>query len=112
TSCNISVILAPATGGSKNATISIADNAPGNPHAVPLTGSGVGFSISPQTATLTPILTQQFTVIGAGSSSVIWYVDGIAGGNASTGTVTSSGLYTPPSTAGSHTVTVATSDGS
>jgi len=112
TSCGINVTFTPASGGTKNATLSITDNSPGSPHTVPLTGSGVGFSINPQTATLTPILTQQFTVNGAGSSSVVWYVDGIAGGNASTGTVTSAGLYTPPSSPGSHTVTVATSDGS
>jgi len=110
-SCSINVTFTPAGGGTRNGTLSVTDNAPGSPHTVPLTGNGVGFSISPQTATLTPILAQQFTVTGAGGSSVIWYVDGIAGGNASVGTVTSGGLYAPPNAAGSHTVTVATTDG-
>ena len=34
-----------------------------------------------------------------------WSVDGVAGGNATVGTITSGGLYTPPSTVGTHTVT-------
>lgn len=44
--------------------------------------------------------TQQFTatVIGATNTAVTWNVNGVAGGNASVGTVTSSGLYTAPST--------------
>ena len=36
-----------------------------------------------------------------------WSVDNVAGGNASTGTITTSGLYTAPSQAGTHTVTAA-----
>ena len=35
---------------------------------------------------------------------VTWSVDGITGGNAAVGQITTSGLYTPPPTAGSHTV--------
>jgi hypothetical protein len=37
-------------------------------------------------------------------------VDGIPGGSASAGTINSTGLYTPPATAGVHTVTVTTQD--
>jgi fibronectin type 3 domain-containing protein len=110
-SCNISVTFTPTSGGTRNGTLSIADNGPGNPHAIGLTGSGVGFSISPQTVTLTPIVTQQFIVTGAGTSPVVWSVDGIAGGSAANGTVSTAGLYTPPSTPGAHNVTVATTDG-
>jgi uncharacterized repeat protein (TIGR01451 family) len=110
-SCTISVTFTPINGGVRNALISVADNAPGNPHSVALTGTGTGFSITPQTTVLTPIKTQQFTVSGAGTSSVVWSVDNVAGGSASSGTITSTGLYTPPNSAGTHMVTVATTDG-
>ena len=56
---------------------------------------------------MTPTQTEQFT---ANASSLIWSVDGVVGGSASSGTITSSGLYTPPSSTGTHTVTVTTSD--
>ena len=39
------------------------------------------------------------------------YRDNVAGGSAVVGTVTSGGLYTPPGTGGTHSVTVATTDG-
>ena len=57
--------------------------------------------------TLTSTQTEQFT---ANASNVIWSVDGVVDGSASSGTITNSGLYTPPSSAGTHTVTVTTSD--
>jgi hypothetical protein len=66
----------------------------------------VPVSISPRAAALVvTIQTQQFTAWVTGNASVTWSVDGVAGGNAAVGTVTASGLYTPPSTAGTHTVT-------
>ena len=36
------------------------------------------------------------TVINATSTSVTWQVNGVTGGNSTTGTISSSGLYTPP----------------
>ena len=53
--------------------------------------------------------TQQFaaTVTGAPVNTVTWSVDSIAGGNATTGTVSASGLYTSPAAAGTHTVAAA-----
>ncbi len=68
----------------------------------------LAISISPRTAALTVTRTQQFTSTGSGS--VVWSVDGAVGGSASSGTITSTGLYTPPNAAGTHTVTVTTSD--
>lgn len=50
---------------------------------------------------------QQFTAVVANDSQnrgVTWSVDGIAGGNPSVGTISSAGLYTPPASAGTHTV--------
>ncbi|HEY7292623.1 MAG TPA: fibronectin type III domain-containing protein [Vicinamibacterales bacterium] len=109
--CSISVTFTPSSGGVSTATLAITDNAPGNPHSVSLTGNGTGFTISPTATVLTPSRTQQFTVSGAGTSSVVWSVDGVAGGDATLGMITTNGLYTPPSTSGVHNVTVATSDG-
>jgi chitodextrinase len=63
---------------------------------------GQTITVMPRTSVLTPTLQQQFTASGG---SVAWTVDGIAGGSAATGTISAAGLYTPPSTAGTHTVT-------
>jgi hypothetical protein len=67
-------------------------------------------SISPTSASLLPGQTQQFTatVSRASNTSVRWYVNGVLGGTASTGTVSANGLYTAPSSNPSQrTVTVA-----
>jgi hypothetical protein len=50
--------------------------------------------------------TQMFTATMSGASevSVTWSVDTVANGNAAVGTITN-GLYTPPATGGTHTVT-------
>jgi hypothetical protein len=64
-------------------------------------------TVSPSNALLAINTTQQFTatVTGTNYTGVIWAVDGVNGGNATLGTITSSGLYTAPSVAGGHTVT-------
>jgi IPT/TIG domain len=63
-------------------------------------------SISPQlAAVVVTTQTQQFSATVTGGSGVTWSVDGVAGGNASVGTINATGLYTPPSAAGTHTVT-------
>jgi len=46
------------------------------------------------------------TVSGAANQSVTWMVNGVAGGSVATGTISSSGLYTPPTTAPSSPVTI------
>jgi hypothetical protein len=47
----------------------------------------------------------QFTAKVTGSTSgVVWAVDGVIGGNSTTGTITTSGLYRPPAKVGMHTV--------
>ena len=79
-------------------------NTPITPNTQPPTA---GFGISPHVATLTLTQTQQFT---ANSTSVIWSVDGVAGGSASSGTITSTGSYTSPNSIGTHTVTATTAD--
>ncbi len=66
-------------------------------------------SISPSTAALAATTqTQQFNATVTGNTTnfnVNWSVDGTVGGAAATGTISTNGLYTPPSTGGTHTVT-------
>lgn len=59
-------------------------------------------TISPaQAAVTTTTQTQQFT---ASVSGVTWSVDNVVGGNSTVGTISTSGLYTPPAKAGAHTI--------
>jgi len=54
--------------------------------------------VSPPSAVLFPTQTQQFTatVDGTSTPAVTWSVDGVVGGNATLGTISSTGLYTAP----------------
>jgi hypothetical protein len=85
-----------------------------------VTGCGGGGSVVPPNATVvvSPKLaavvatsqTQQFTATVTGNVSnmaVTWSVDAVAGGSATVGMISASGLYTPPATGGTHTVTAA-----
>jgi hypothetical protein len=64
-------------------------------------------TLAPQAASVNTIQTQQFTATVENSSNlqVSWRVDGIPGGNESVGTVSPTGLYTPPARAGTHIIT-------
>ncbi|MGC1816054.1 MAG: S8 family serine peptidase [Casimicrobiaceae bacterium] len=68
--------------------------------------AGVHVQIQPTIATLALGATQQFgaTVTGAQDIRVTWAVDGVNGGNSTAGTISGAGLYSAPSTAGTHTV--------
>jgi chitodextrinase len=110
--CNVSVTFTPTQSGSLSATLSISDNAPGSPQTVSLSGAGVtssSLTVTPRVVALTFTRTQQFT---ASSSSVTWSVDGVPGGSSSSGTITGSGVYTPPASIGVHTITATLADGS
>lgn len=63
-----------------------------------------GLTIAPRNTVLTFTQTQQFTATG-GTGTVTWSVDGIQGGTSSSGTITTTGLYTPPPSLGTHIVT-------
>ena len=104
-SCTISVTFSPTSTGPRSATITITDSAANNPQSIGLTGTGTGFSVSPRAVDLTYTHAQQFTATG---SNVTWSVNGVSGGSATTGTITVGGLYTPPSVAGTYTVTATT----
>jgi chitodextrinase len=74
----------------------------------PLSVSTPGaLSLTPYNAQLTLGQTQQFATNAPSGTALTWSVDGTPGGNSSVGTVSTSGLYTPPSTGGTHTLTVA-----
>jgi len=102
-SCTFNVTFTPGAAGSRAANITVTSNAPTSPNNDPLSGTGVSGSVAvtPRAATITFTQTQQFT---ASLSNVTWSVDNIVGGNATVGTVSASGLYSPPSTVGSHTI--------
>jgi len=104
--CAINVTFTPTNTGTRSSSVLITDNAPGSPQSVNLSGTGTGFTVTPGVSVLTFAGTQQFT---ASSGSVTWSVDGVAGGSASSGTITTGGLYTPPASTGTHTVTATTS---
>ncbi|MCU1300822.1 MAG: hypothetical protein JWQ87_1106 [Candidatus Sulfotelmatobacter sp.] len=72
--------------------------------------NGISVVVSPSSTVLAPSGTQPFTatVKGSTNTAVTWSVDGVAGGNSTTGIITSGGSYTAPSAVGAHTV-VATS---
>jgi Bacterial Ig-like domain (group 2) len=71
--------------------------------------SPVTISISPTFASLTLTQTQQFnaTVKGVTNTAVTWSVDGTKGGNSTVGTLSDTGLYTPPQTRGTHAIAAA-----
>jgi hypothetical protein len=97
-----------ATGNHTVTATSVADSTKKASATVTVTApTPVAVSISPSGATLTTGGTQQFsaTVTGTTTTGVKWSVDDIAGGNSTTGTISSAGLYSAPSAAGSHKVT-------
>ena len=65
-------------------------------------------AVTPRNASLTLTQSQQFTATGG--NNFTWSVDGVVGGNGTVGTITSGGLYVPPSAAGTHTVLAASAD--
>jgi hypothetical protein len=68
--------------------------------------ASITVTILPRRAPLTLKQKQQFTatVSGTTNTGITWLVDGIVGGSSTVGTISTSGLYTPSSTPGTHTV--------
>src|SRR5512140_635092 len=69
--------------------------------------AAVTVTVKPTRAPLTLKQKQQFTgtVAGTTNTGITWQVDGITGGNSTVGTISTSGLYTPPASSGTHTIT-------
>jgi len=61
-------------------------------------GPLVTVTVAPATATIAPSATGQFsaTVTGSTNTAVTWSVNGVAGGNATAGTISAAGLYAAP----------------
>jgi hypothetical protein len=101
-----STVPSPAT-VSLSAT-SVADNTKSASATITVTQATLNIAISPKRAAVTMSQTQQFTATVNNdplNGGVTWSVDGNNSGNTTTGTVTSVGLFTPGTQAGSHTVT-------
>ncbi len=116
--CTINITFTPSATGARTGYLTFSDTDPSLLQSVALNGTGTvpnaQTSVNPQQASLTPFQAQQFTVAigGVNNPSVTWYVDGIAGGNSTVGTISSAGLYTPPSMAGSHIIRVTNNNNS
>jgi hypothetical protein len=61
-------------------------------------------TVSPKAASITIWQTRQFTATVPGGGTPTWSVDGIAGGNSTVGTISSSGLFTPGTAAGTRAI--------
>jgi hypothetical protein len=90
---------APAAKASVPVAVSSPDGEVSTAFFVAVTApAAVAITISPTTATVKVRATKQFTAAVQNSSnkSVVWRVNGITGGNASVGTIGTSGLYRAP----------------
>ena len=67
----------------------------------------IGVTVAPSAASISTIQMQPFTatVVNSQNPAVTWKVDGIPGGNSSVGVIAADGLYTPPLTEASHSIT-------
>ncbi|HEY1939122.1 MAG TPA: Ig-like domain-containing protein [Candidatus Angelobacter sp.] len=103
---------APSVPGNHTVSaVSMADPSKSGSSQVTVTAA-FSVSISPASATVAAKATQQFTatVTPIPNLGVAWSVDGVAGGNASVGTIDGNGLYTAPATSGTHTITATSKD--
>lgn len=90
---------------STGTTFSLTCSGPGGISSLTSVSVGVGrVTVSPAIAAITPAETPQFGAIVSAGGAVAWTVDGFAGGNASVGTIGNSGLYTPGTVPGRHTI--------
>jgi hypothetical protein len=80
--------------------LSVADTTRSAWTQLTITSPTVSVSVSPATASVVIGATQSFsaTVTGTSNNTVNWQVNGVAGGNATFGTISSSGVYTAPTT--------------
>jgi hypothetical protein len=108
--CTISVTFAPSNTGSRAGYITVNDTDPAFLQKVSLSGNGTAestaVSVNPGQGSITSTQTQAFsaTISGVTSTNVTWSVDGVAGGNSTVGTISTSGLYTPPTTSAVHVI--------
>jgi hypothetical protein len=108
--CNIQITFTPGWKATRKGEVALTYLDPPMVQSIAVLG---GTKALASTVTLLPrqyaVLasqTVQFQALvnGVASSNVTWAVDGVGGGNSSVGTI-ASGLYTAPTSPGSHTVT-------
>jgi len=99
--------LATAEGVGSCMIQAVFDSITGSAQLTVISGAQLTVTVLPQLTSLTLMQPQQYQayVQGTTNQNVTWAVDGVTGGNSSVGTISASGLYTPPSTAGTHTIT-------
>ena len=100
-SLKVSVSFEPSVATSYNGTLEVISKTTSAKVLLKGTGtsSAVGVSISPTGATLQVGHSQQFTatVSNTSNTAVTWLVNGTVGGDSTLGTISSTGLYTAPS---------------
>jgi hypothetical protein len=107
-SSTLSVIFTPTATGNASGTLTITANAAVTPTTSSLSGTGFQITVAPSTAAMAIVWGKQFTGTVAGSTDTrtTWSVNGIAGGNATVGTITASGFYTAPTVVPSGAITI------
>ena len=100
---NDGAYTAPGAAGAHTVTATSVANTSASASA---TVAVISMSISPTSTQMAQGASQQFTatVTGTSNTGVSWSVDGVTGGNNTTGIINSSGLYTAPGAEGQHTV--------
>jgi uncharacterized protein (DUF1800 family) len=98
---------AAQTGGVNITVVNPGPEAVSTPFTINVVSS-IGVNITPNAVSMVPSATQQFqaTVSGTPNQAVTWKVNGITGGNPSTGTITTSGLFTAPGSIPSGLITI------
>ena len=87
---------------------SVADNTQAATATVTITPGTLSVTVSPKRGSITTSQTQQFTATvfnDPNNAGVTWQVDRNIGGNSTSGTISTSGLFTPGAQAGLHTIT-------
>jgi hypothetical protein len=94
------MLLAAMFQAACSGTVSSGSGNPGNPGAPPPPPPNVTVSVAPNPITIRAGLPQPFTatVTGSSNSSVTWEVNGVTGGSAATGMISTSGVYIAPLT--------------
>jgi len=108
--CAIRVTFSPSATGQRTGYITLNDTDVTFLQTVNLSGTGTAVStdvaVTPGVVSLTLTQSQQFqaTLSGSPTSDVSWAVDRVVGGNSTVGTISTTGLYTPPAIAGQHII--------
>ncbi|HEV2194387.1 MAG TPA: hypothetical protein VGR55_02340, partial [Candidatus Acidoferrum sp.] len=103
---------APASAPSPNTVTvtatSVADNTKSASAAVTITTGTLSVTVSPKRGSITTSQTQQFTATvlnDPNNAGVTWQVDSNTGGTSTSGTINTSGLFSPGTQPGLHTIT-------